>query len=369
MTARIVDAEAMLAARDRVVSRGQGIRGGLTADTLQSRVRGDRWQRLYRGVYASFSGDPDRAVLMWGALLRAGPGAVFSHQTAAEIHGLLRLPGPMIHITVPADRHPARRSKIPGVVIHRCASLERTRHPASSVPCTRVEDTVLDLIAASSTFAEKFDWVSRAVGGRLTTADRIAEALGRRGRFPGRAEAMLALGYAREGIMSWLELQWATRVERPHGLPAARRQVRVRQATGNRYLDNLYEPYRVCVELDGRAAHPESEQRRDNARDRWNLAHENIVTMRFDTGSLSGQRGRCEAAAALAKVLRDRDPVGAVSQDRAVADSRPAIGHPCARPLCREAFAGWQEAGDGEAGEEEAGRRRAVGSGCGEFVR
>ena len=56
--------------------------------------------------------------------------------------------------------------------------------------------------------------------------------------------------------MSLLEYRYVHRVERPHGLPAARRQARIRQRTGNRYLDNLYEGYGVCSELDGTAAHP-----------------------------------------------------------------------------------------------------------------
>lgn len=335
----------MLAARGQVVARGQAVNCGLTADTMQSRVRGSHWQRLYRGVYASFSGQPDRAVRMWGALLRVGPGAVFSHQSAAEIHGFGNLASPMIHVTVPAERHPGRRSKIPGVVIHRSSSLDRTRHPVSSVPITRVEDTVLDLITRSADFEEKFDWVGRAVGERLTTPDRILEALRQRRKFPDRREAELALGYARGGIMSWLELQWVIGVERPHGLPAAQRQVQVRQETGNRYLDNLYEAYRVCVELDGRAAHPESEQRRDNARDRWNLAHENVVTMRFDTESLVEQPRKCEAAAALARVLRGRAPQARAPQARAAEGAASPngpvpIGQPCTEPQCQERFAG-----------------------------
>jgi hypothetical protein len=45
-------------------------------------------------------------------------------------------------------------------------------------------------------------------------------------------------------------------VERAHGLPPARRQARRRHGSGNRYLDNLYEEYGLCVELDGNAAHP-----------------------------------------------------------------------------------------------------------------
>lgn len=311
MTLQIVDVRELLSARNRVLSRAECLRQGIKSPAIQRKVRGERWQRLHRGVYALCSGEPDRLVQLWAALLRAGDGAVFSHHTAAEIHGFLGRPSPIIHITVPLGRHPARWSQIPGVVIHRSGLLELARHPGS-VPCTRVEDTVLDLIAVSGSFDAKFDWICRAVGKRLTTPGRLLESLGKRTRLPGRRDVELMLGYAAEGIMSWLELEWVTGVERPHGLPAARRQVRVRQGTGNRYIDNLYEDYRVCVELDGRAAHPESEQRRDNARDRWNLVHEKIVTMRFRVPDLSDQQHKCAAAADVVSVLNDRggSPVG-----------------------------------------------------------
>lgn len=52
------------------------------------------------------------------------------------------------------------------------------------------------------------------------------------------------------------------------------------QGTGNRYLDNYYEGYRACVEIDGTAAHPADEQWRDKNRDRWNSVHRNIDTIR-----------------------------------------------------------------------------------------
>jgi very-short-patch-repair endonuclease len=327
MASHLVDSKQLLAARKRVVARNQEREDGLavatafTATSMQSRIRGERWQRLYRGVYASFSGDPGRAVLMWAALLRAGNGAVFSHQTAAEIQGFLGRPSSLIHVTVPAERHPARWAAIPGVVIHRSVNLERTRHPLSSVPITRVEETVLDLVEQAADFEEKFGWVAAAVGARVTTAERIAEALALRRKFPARAEAQLALGHVGQGIMSWLELQWASKVEHPHGLPAARRQVRVRQESGNRYLDNLYEEYRLCVELDGKAAHPESDQRHDAARDRWNLAYEQLVTMRFRVVDLNDQEHACRSAAEFAAVLNDRRPAeGPLSAE---------VGRPC----------------------------------------
>ena len=52
----------------------------------------------------------------------------------------------------------------------------------------------------------------------------------------------------------------------------AQRQARRRHGSGNRYLDNLYEPFRLGVELDGSAAHPAEGRWRDTHRDNANLA-------------------------------------------------------------------------------------------------
>jgi very-short-patch-repair endonuclease len=76
----------------------------------------------------------------------------------------------------------------------------------------------------------------------------------------------------------------------------AKRQQRIQQRTGNRYLDNLYEEYRVCVELDGAAAHPVDEQWRDKRRDNWNLVYKDILTLRFGFLDLRDEHHRCETA-------------------------------------------------------------------------
>jgi hypothetical protein len=292
----------LLAYQGEAVGRRQGTEAGIAPDTMRSRVRSGRWQRLQRGVYAAFSGEPVRETLLWAALLRAGPGAVLSHQTAAERHGLVDEPSSLIIITVPTSRHPAQ-VKIPGVVIHRSDAIVRTRHPTMLPPCTRVEDTVLDLIQVARNFDVAYAWICRAIGRRRTTADRIRQAMGARKKMRWRADLMAALGDAGEGILSLFEYRYVRRVERPHGLPAGRRQARIRQGTGNRYLDNLYEEYGVCVELDGTAAHPADEQWRDKRRDNANAVR-GIVTLRFGLPDLGDHR--CETAAAVAAVLRLR---------------------------------------------------------------
>jgi len=304
------------------LARRQSLVADIDPDTMRSRVRSGRWQRLQRGVYATFSGDPARETILWAALLRAGPGAVLSHQTAAERHGLIDEPSPVIIITVPKSRSPAR-TPIPGVVIHRSDAILRTRHPAMLPPCTRVEDTVLDLIQAAANFDDAYAWICRAIGRRRTTADRIRLAMDARKKMRWRRELTMALGDADAGVLSVLEYRYVHRVERPHGLPPAQRQARISERTRNRYLDNLYEKYSVCVELDGTAAHPADEQWRDKRRDNSNAIN-GLVTLRFGLLDLGDRR--CETAAALATLLRRNGWGGSP--------------HPCGRPACALRAAG-----------------------------
>lgn len=119
----------LLAIQGRAIARRQGAKAGMDPRAMRGQVSNGRWQRLQWGVYAAFSGVPARETILWAALLRAGPDAVLSHQTAAERHGLIDEPGSLITISVPASKRPAR-AKIPGLVIHRSAT-------ATSTTCTK----------------------------------------------------------------------------------------------------------------------------------------------------------------------------------------------------------------------------------------
>ncbi len=309
----------LLASQGHVIARSQAIALGLSAETIRNRVRCGDWQQLQFGVYSDFTGTPKRDAQIWAALLRAGPDAALSHWTAAERHGLVDRPVAAVHLAVPVNRHPARWSAIPGVVIHRTRYLEQAIHPMMSPPCTRVEYTVFDLIEAAATFEEAYDWICRAIGRRRTTSARLREAMASRPRMRWRQDLELALGDTQDGVLSVIERRYAHGVERPHGLPVATRQARVWQGTGNRYLDNYYEGYRACVEIDGAAAHPADEQWRDKDRDRWNAVHEKIDTIRIGTVALRTPQAQCATAADVATWLSGRGP---------------ATGHPCARAGC-----------------------------------
>lgn len=309
----------LLASQEHVISRAQAVSLGLSVETMRNRVRCGDWQQLQLGVYADFTGTPKREAQIWAALLRAGPGAVLSHWTAAERHGLLDKPSAAVHLTVSVERHPARWASIPEIVVHRSRGLEQAVHPAMSPPCTRVENTVLDLIEASATFEDAYGWICRAVGRRRTTTARLQEAMATRPRMHWRQDLQLALGDVQGGALSIIERRYARGVERAHGLPTALRQSRVWQGTGNRYLDNYYKDYRACVEIDGTAAHPADEQWRDKDRDRWNSVHQKIDTIRIGVLGLRTPDAQCATAAEVTTWLSGRGP---------------AVGHPCSRPGC-----------------------------------
>ena len=309
MTLKIsAECSELLARQDGVIGRSQGLEFGLPAYSMRYRARVGEWQRIQRGVYATFSGEVTREAQLWAALLRAGPEAVLSHQTAAELYGLVKQSSPLIHLTVPAASNPAKSGRIPGVLVHRSRILDRTRHPVLLPPRTRIEDTVLDLIEEMGEPAARYDMICRAIGGQLTTAPRLRRALGKRTRFRDRREAEAALADVAQGALSNLERWYLQGVERRHKLPVGTRQARVKIGGSSIYLDNLYEEYLVCVELDGRAAHPAGEQWADKRRDRRNLAVEKIVTMRFGYLDLCTQEAQCRTAGEVVGVLRDRGP-------------------------------------------------------------
>ncbi len=270
---------------------------------MRRRLGSGRWRRLQRGAYATFSGPAPRQAELWAALLRAGPGATLSHQTAAELHGLTDRAGEQIHVTVPVARNPARYGKIPGVIVHRSSRIDLARHPALSPPRTRVEETVLDLVETARDFDEAFAWICRAVGRRRTTVPLLRAAAAKRSRLRWRMEITAALADVAEGVHSLLERRYVTRVERAHGLPRAARQARRRHGARTTYIDNLYAEYDVCVEVDGTTAHPADERWNDVRRDNTNTAR-GSATLRFGWPEIT--QHRCESAILVGDTLCDR---------------------------------------------------------------
>ncbi|HXW43317.1 MAG TPA: type IV toxin-antitoxin system AbiEi family antitoxin domain-containing protein [Streptosporangiaceae bacterium] len=297
-----------LAARQcGILTATQLVEAGVRKDVPAYRVAQGRWQRPFRGVCATFSGELDREALLWAAVLRAGPGAMLSHQSAAELARLTDEPSTQIHVTIPVQR---RIAPIRGVVLHRRADADQARHPVLLPPQTRVEETVLDLAGAARTLDGAVGWVTRGLGRRLTTAGKLRDALGSRARMRWRAELTELLSPEFAGVLSPLEYRYHRDVERPHGLPAGTRQARFLAGSRTGYRDRSYDAYLTVVELDGNLAHTADERWRDIRRDNAAAAG-GLITLRY--GWLDVTKHPCQVAAEVAAALAARGFAGATS--------------------------------------------------------
>jgi len=281
------------------ISRPQLIDAGLSPQLIIRRLERGRWQQLYRGVYATFSGLPPRETWLWAAVLSAGEGAVLSHQTAAELHGLLDHPTDAIYVTVPSNRRIATH----GVIIRTSNRVEQARQPNRALPRTSVEETVLDLAQLAPGFDDVCGWITKACAKRLTTEEKLRTALAMRKKMRWRAELDDVLAAAGSGIHSVLEYRYLRDVERAHGLPRSRHQVRAVIDGKVVYRDAYYEEYQVAVELDGRLAHPDEERWRDSHRD-TQAGVQGVQTCRYGWRDVYARA--CQTALLQAQILRRR---------------------------------------------------------------
>jgi hypothetical protein len=292
---------ALLDGQAGIIDREQARRLGFTDRQITHRVNSDRWQRLHQGVYATFSGPVSRDARLWAAIRWAGKGAMLSHETAAELYGIVDS-GNTIHVTVPSRRRPAQLTPAPGIVVHRA---DRSDGPFSgpfTLPRTTAADTVLDLATTAPTFDSAYAWIARAVSGQLVTVEALRAELAQRTRVRWREWLSDSLEEAGDGVHSALERRYARDVARAHGLPESEHQAR-RQLNGAAHAeDNWYPGYWIAVEIDGPAYHRSERVPLGRDRDNANLALDDVRTFRFGPVAVTEQA--CETAAMVAVTLQ-----------------------------------------------------------------
>jgi Transcriptional regulator, AbiEi antitoxin len=282
-----------------VVSRSQALRAGLSDGTIRFRVSSDRWRPIHPGIYATFTGAPGRGAQLWAAVLSAGPGAMLSHETAAELQRLTERPTGKIHVTVPRQRHIAA---LPGISLHRSGRTVEALQRNSNPPRTSVEETVLDLTQTAATFDDVCGWVTRAFARDLTDEERLRAAMRQRTKLRWRADLRELIAAAASGDHSVLEYRYDRDVERAHGLPAPVRQAPFVGPDGRKgRRDRLYQKYGVVVELDGRLGHGPEDQWRDKDRDNA-AALDGHQSLRY--GWTHVRWHPCATALQVARVLR-----------------------------------------------------------------
>jgi hypothetical protein len=308
----------LLKRQSGVIAAWQSESVGLDRRRAEVLVRHGRWQRLYYGVYASFTGKPPRDAVLWAAVLRAGPESILSHETAAEVDGLLDKPSKLLHVTIPQSQ---RLRPIAGFAIHRSTRALEGRGPWLLPPRTMIEETVLDLAQEAVTFDDVISLLARACQRRLTFPVLLEQRVEMRGRMRWRAEILHALQDVADGVESPLEYRYLRDIERAHSLPAGKRQAHAMQGGRGVRRDVFYREYGVVVELDGKLSHAErrvQDNRRDNAATACGL-----VTLRYGWADVTERA--CATAAEVGATLGGRGWPGPLGTCRHCGPRRSVI--------------------------------------------
>lgn len=291
------------------MSRGQLARHGVTDASILANLRAQRWQRVYRGVFALFTGSLSEDSRVWAALLWAGEGAALGDFTALRVYGfVLAEPDPIVQVRVDHER---RVTVPPGVELKRRRRLDEFVHPARVPRVLRLEDAALHA-ASGRRLVDGFGLLADVCAQRLTTPDRLRDALVDLPKLASRKALWSVLDDIASGAHSFLELSYLDRVERAHRLPAPRRQAAGWLMGSRVWRDAEYDDWGVVLELDGRLGHDEAAGRaRDRRRDLVS-ASRGRCTIR--NGYVDVTELACDTAALVASVLRARGwpgwPVG-----------------------------------------------------------
>lgn len=251
-----------------VVTRRQALAVGMTDRMIERRVSSGVWGRLAPGVYRLY-GDQHSLVGRLAAATAFLP-AVVSHESAAELHGLARVPHGRAVVTVP---HRCTR-RFPGVYVHQSTDLTEDFVVAvSGLPTTSISRTIVDLAAVlhPQRLRRVVDecLVTKVVG--LETLVETLATLSRRGK-PGvqrLREILESIGPGMEAAESVLEAE-LVRLLVGSGLPEPMQQLPLpwREGRPGR-IDLAYPEAHLLIEADSRRWHSmaeafEVDRRRDN---------------------------------------------------------------------------------------------------------
>ena len=238
----------MLRDQNGVIARRQVVAAGLTRNDIDRLLRRREWGRLLPGVYVDHTGVPTWVQRAWAGVLYYWPASLAGTSATGREHGDTE----PIRTAVASGRNVGRR---PGYRIRYLAKYDDQVLHHTHPPRMRFEEACLDGVLATASILDKIQLLAGACQSGRTTANRLTRALAGRARVSGRRFLESVLADIADGTCSVLEHGYLTNVERPHGLPRARRQAPSVDTTGQVYRDVAYESFDQLVELDGRLVH------------------------------------------------------------------------------------------------------------------
>lgn len=295
----------LLQAQAGTVARRQLLAAGLTENDVRRLLRRRDLNPIHPGVFVDHTSAPTWLQWAWAGVLYAWPAALGGESALRVVDGPTG--GPRgAGVTVVID-HGRRVRDRDGLVVERRRHLDQQVLWNLGPPRLRYEHAALDVAISAPSDMDAIAVLARCVGGRRTTARRLAEALRARKRMPRREWTVAVLDDVAQGTCSVLELAYLRDVERAHGLPVARRQLHAVGAGGRIYRDAEVLG-RLVVELDGRLFHDSVADRdRDMERD-LDASLDGRTTVRLGWGQVIERP--CSTAAKVAALLRSHGWAG-----------------------------------------------------------
>jgi hypothetical protein len=288
-----------------VVARAQLIELGVTTAEIRRLIRREKLNVVTPGIYVDHTGELTWTQEAWAAVLAVWPAAL-THRSALRADD-----GPgrrgrdgVLHVAIDRDRSPAPP---PGVRLHRMAGFEDKVRWNVCPPRVRIEHAVLDVAAESHDELESLSVLADAVQARRTTAARLLTTVDQRQRLARRRFLRDVLADIDAGTCSVLEHGYLNRVERPHGLPRAARQVSA-SSRGPIFRDVSYRRWGTHVELDGRLFHDSPRARDADLERDLDAAVAGGIDVRLGWGQVF--RRSCSTAHKMGLLLNRRGWVG-----------------------------------------------------------
>ncbi|MBG6099331.1 hypothetical protein [Nocardioides luteus] len=253
--ARLLDAQRRM--QHGVASYAQLTAGGLSWVDVERAVRRNELRRVHPRVYIDHTGPLTWEQRAWAAVLYADP-AVLCRDSLEAPRG--RDDGRPIHVAID---HSRKVMPQPGIVVHRMRGLKLKAY-GGMPPRLKVEDNALAMANEAASEIDAIGRVAEVASRSYVTAASLQAALDRAHSLRRRKLIQGLVDDLASGTHSVLEHGYLTKVERPHDLPAGRRQSPRVGSTGNQHRDVEYEAYRLVVELGGALGH---DSWRDQARD------------------------------------------------------------------------------------------------------
>jgi hypothetical protein len=227
----------------------------LTRKEIRSRVESGRWQQVAWAVLVAHNGPLTEGQRLRVALLRAGPDAAIGGFAAARLDGLkwYASSAGRTDVLVPRKQKTRPMPEFLNVTVHYSRALGLADvHPLHQPRRTRVERSLAD--AASWAPSDRLAMAVLAAGVQqgLTSVGKLRGVLDRNERRYRHRLISEALDDIEGGAHALSELDFTRKVVRAFGLPEPERQSARRDEQGRRrYLDVVWDRWKVAAEIDG----------------------------------------------------------------------------------------------------------------------